>query len=160
MSSSVSQEAPIHMHSDCGSRERLWLPIRHEAAATAERHPYCLDCGTVKDLNLPHAKPLGYYLDGLANLKESLEHSVGHNKLAQVQSHLIAQKLKARSEFEDPYGTPGHVQLATYVTAVLAIRPDLDEEWILRMLPDRRRRRKPASSQQSNEQFAAAHPGH
>jgi hypothetical protein len=107
---------------------------------------------------MPHAKPLGYYLDGLANLKESLEHSAGHEKLVQVHSHLIAQRLRTRREFEDPYGTPGNVQLATYVSTVLAIRPDLDEELILRMLPDRRRRRRPASSQKSNEQFAAAHP--
>jgi len=160
MSAPAIQDPVAHMHSDCGTRERLWLPANHKAAATAARHPYCLDCGTVKDLTLPHAKPLAYYLDGLANLKESLEHSVVHYKLVQVQSHLIAQKLKTRTEFEDPYGTPGNVQLATYVDAVLSVRPDLDEDLVIRMLPDRRRRRKPSDSQKSIEQYAAAHPGH
>lgn len=146
------------MHSDCGTRERLWLPANHDAAATATRHPFCLDCGTVRDLTLPHAKPLGYYLDGLANLKESLEHSATYDKLVQVQTHLIAQRLRTRSEFEDPYGTPGGVQLETYVKTVLTIRPDLDEDLILRMLPDRRRNRKPPGSQVSTEQCEIAHP--
>ncbi len=81
-----------------------------------------------------------------------------HDKLAQVQSHLIAQRLKTRTEFEDPYGTPGHVQMQTYVSAVLSVRPDLDEELILRMLPDRRKRRKTPGSQNTIEQSAAAHP--
>lgn len=158
MASPAPQGAPEHVHSDCGSRERLWLPADHREAATAARHPFCLECGTVKNITMPQAKPLGYYLDGLANLKESLEHSATYDRLVQVQTHLISQRLRARSEFEDPYGTPGGVQLDTYVNTVLAIRPDLDEDLILRMLPDRRRHRKPTSSQSANEQCEVAHP--
>ena len=151
---------PVHIHTDCGSRERLWLPKSHRVTATTARHPFCLDCGTVKNLTMPHAKPLGYYLDGLANLKESLERSLIHSKLVQVQRHLIAEKLRTRSEFEDPYGTPGSVQQEAYVEIVLSVRPDLDEELILRMLPDRRRRRRPVGSQRTIEQFAGPHSRH
>ena len=158
ISSSNLQDVSAHMHSDCGTRERLWLPANHDAAATATLHPYCLDCGTVRNLTLPHAKPLGYYLDGLANLKESLEHSVTHDRMVQVQTHLIAQKLRTRTEFEDSYGTPGNVQLETYVRTVLSIRPDLDEDLIMRMLPNRRRNRRSQSSRKSIEQCEIAHP--
>ncbi len=158
MDSLVLEGSPAHIHSDCGSRERLWLPAERRAAATAIRHPFCLECGEVKNLTMPHAKPLGYYLDGLAHLKESLEHSVTHDRLVQVQTHLIAQRLRTRPEFEDSYGTPGSVQLEAYVRTVLSIRPDLDEDLILRMLPDRRRSRRSESSRKGTEQFGIAHP--
>ena len=132
--------------------------MNRHATATTTRHPFCIECGTVKNLTMPHAKPLGYYLDGLANLKESLEHSATYDRLVQVQTHLIAQRLKTRPEFEDPYGTPGSVQLDTYIRAILAVRPDLDEDLILRMLPDRRRHRRSSNPQKSSEQCESAHP--
>jgi hypothetical protein len=58
----------VHRHLDCGPRERLWLPKERGAEASAARHPYCVACGTVKSLALPRAKPLGYYVSGLARL--------------------------------------------------------------------------------------------
>ncbi len=85
---------------------------------------------------------MGYFLSGLAALKEYLDHTSLYPKLAQVQSHLMASRIAARPEFEDPYGTPGHVQLDTYVDIIRSIRSDLDEELILRLLPGPRGRRR------------------
>ncbi len=130
-----------HRHRDCGSKERLWLPKENDAAATAARHPFCTQCGTVRNLGLPRAKPLGYYLRGIALLKEYLDYSALHTKLVQVQSHLMTQRLEAQRAFEDPYGTPGEAQLRAYVNIVQSIRPDLDEELIIRLLPKGRRQR-------------------
>jgi hypothetical protein len=127
--------AAIHHHEDCGSRERLWLPKERGAEASAARHPYCVACGTVKSLALPRAKPLGYYLSGLASLKRYLDSADRGPKLAQVQSHLIATRLAARPEFADPYGTPGPAQIEAYARIVRQVRPDLDEEVVLRLLP-------------------------
>ena len=132
-------EGTSHAHQDCRSRERVWLAKDHMVSATAARHPYCVACGTVRNLTWPRARPIGYFLSGLGTLKEYLDHESLRPKLAQVQSHLIARRLAARREFEDPYGTPGQVQLDTYVDVVRSIRSDLDEELILRLLPGPRR---------------------
>jgi len=128
----------LHRHEDCGPRQRVWLPKDRGAESSATRHPYCIICGTVKDLSLPRAKPLAYYLGGLASLKRHLEAAEGGPKLAQVQSHIIAVRLAARPEFEDPYATPGRMQLTAFVDVVRSVRPDLDEETILRSLPGSR----------------------
>jgi len=97
----------------------------------------------VRNLTWPRARPLGYYLEGVATLKEYLDHDRPRTKLAQVQSHLITTRLKSRPEFEDPYGTPGQAQLEVYTNVIRSVRPDLEEELILRLLPgprDHRRR--------------------
>ena len=137
---SREDDKPSHSHRDCSGRERVWLEKDRKAAASATRHPFCVICGTVRDLGWPKAKPLGYYLNGVAVLKEYLERSSPRQKLAQVQSHLITTRLAARPEFEDPYGTPGHAQLEAYVDIVRSVRKDLDDELILRLLPGVRRR--------------------
>jgi len=128
----------LHRHEDCGPRQRVWLPKERDAESSAARHPYCVVCGTVKNMSLPRARPLAYYLGGLSSLKRHLEAAERGPKLAQVQSHLIALRLAARPEFEDPYGTPGRMQLAAFVEVVRSVRPDLDEETILRSLPGNR----------------------
>lgn len=138
--------AIVHNHRDCGAKDRLWLPKDHAEAATAVPHAFCVSCGTVRDQTAPRGRPLGYFLNGVAYLKEHLEYSAVHPKLAQVQSHLIAGRIAVRPEFEDPYGTPGWRQLQAYVQIIRSVRPDLEEELLLRLLPGPRRRRRLASS--------------
>ena len=135
-----------HGHRDCSARERVWLDREYKAPASAARHPYCVVCGTVRSLTWPRARPLGFFQSGLAALKDYLERAGPVPKLAQVQSHLLANRLAARPEFEDPYGTPGEAQLHAYVELVRSVRPDLDEELILRLLPGVRRRRREEAS--------------
>ena len=159
---SVRDPAPSgtrHEHTECGRRERVWLPREQGSIASAALHPYCVRCGTVKDLTLPRARPLGFYLAGLAALRASPERSTLHPKLAQVQTHLIARRLAACGEFDDPYGTPGHVQLGVYVDIVRSVRPDLDDELILRMLPRLRTRRIHTAIEAMQGDAHAAHPG-
>ncbi len=132
-----------HEHRECGARERLWLPKEYDEAASSSRHPFCIHCGTIKNLAPPRGRPLGYYLNGVAHLKEHLAHSAVYGKLAQVQSHLIAERIMARPEFEDPYGTPGRAQLRAYVEVIQSVRPELEEELLVRLLPGPRRSRKP-----------------
>ena len=156
----VSGEPPVHRHTDCGSRDRLWLAREPRSESTAAPHPFCIHCGTVKDLTLPRAKPLGYYLSGVAHLAEHLERSNLHAKLAQVHRHLMTSRLATRPEFEDPYGTPGQAQLETYVQVVHSVRPDLDEDMILRLLPWTKHRRSVFDSPDGSLSVAAAHPRH
>lgn len=121
----------------------MWLPKFHEGSASATRHPFCVGCGTVRNLALPRAMSLAYYLNSLARLKDYLDHSPLQPRLVQVQSHLIAERLTARPEFEDPYGTQGQAQVDAYVFVVQSVRPDLDEELLLRVLRLNQRRKAP-----------------
>lgn len=131
-----------HAHQDCTSRERVWLAKERLASASAARHPYCVACGTIRNLTWPRARPIGYFLAGVGALKGYLDHTSLQPKLAQVHTHLVASRLAACREFEDPYGTPGQVQLDTYVDVIRSIRSDLDAELILRLLPGPRERRR------------------
>jgi hypothetical protein len=133
--SSPRPEHTPHIHHDCGCRERLWLAKEHAAPASTVRHPYCVACGTVRNLTWPRARPIGQYMAGVATLKEYLDRSPLRTKLARVQSHLVTTRLAARPEFEDPYGTSGQAQLDAYIQIIRSVRPDLDEDLIVRLLP-------------------------
>lgn len=129
-----------HSHRDCGRGERVWLARERNVTASAKLHPYCVACGTVRNIAWPRAEPLGYYLSGVEALREYLDHASLRPKLAQVQRHLITTHLASRAEFEDPYGTPGQVQLDAYVHIIRHVRSDLEEDLILRLLPGSRGR--------------------
>ena len=141
------EERARHAHRECSSRDRVWLAREHEAPSSLAKHPYCVGCGTVRNLTWPQARPLGYYLTGVATLKVYLERSPLRTKLAQVQTHLITTQLTSRLEFEDPYGTPGQAQREAYVRVIRSVRSDLDEELILRLLPNFRGRRRNGASE-------------
>jgi hypothetical protein len=72
---------------------------------------------------------------GVATIKEYLDRSPLRTKLARVQSHLMTTRLATRPEFEDPYGTSGQAQLDAYIQIIRSVRPDLDEDLIVRLLP-------------------------
>ncbi len=134
-------EAEVHEHVDCPPHDRRWLESHLEQAATMRPHAFCVECGKVKNMVGGRAKKIGFYLSGLSTLKEYLERGK-RVKLTQSQSHLIAKSLMELKEFEDRYGMSLDVQLRLYVEAVRRVRPDLDDELILRLLPKVRKRPK------------------
>ncbi len=92
----------------------------------------------------PTAKRLGFYLTGVASLKAYLERRSDYAKMTQSQSRLVTKALERLQDFEDPYGMSLEAQARLYLQAVQGIRPDLDEELVLRLLPiTRRRSRRP-----------------
>ena len=133
-----------HQHIDCPPDQRRWLERSLDQAATMRPHAYCLTCGKVKNIDGNRARKLGFYLSGLSALKGYLERSSKNRKVTQAQSRLIIKALKGLQDFEDPYGLSLDVQARHYLGTVKRVRPDLDDELILRMLPETRRRsRKP-----------------
>lgn len=129
-----------HEHADCPPNERRWLERRPDEAATMELHVHCVVCGQVKHTEGPRARPRGYYLSGLSALKEYLEGNTTYAKMSQAQGRLIVKALEGIDGFGDAYGLSLDVQKRLYVEAVRAIRPDLDEELVERLLPKPRRR--------------------
>lgn len=124
-----------HEHLDCPPQERRWLESHLDEAATMRPHTFCVECGKVKNLSGARAKRVGFYLSGLSTLKEYLERGAKRVRMTQSQSGLIARSLMDLREFEDRYGLSLEVQLQLYVEAVRSVRPDLDDELILRLLP-------------------------
>ena len=136
--------AESHKHVDSRADQRKWLESRPDEAATMQLHAYCLTCGRVKTMARPTAKRLGFYLTGLTSLKACLERRSDYAKMTQSQSRLVTKALEGLKDFEDPYGMSLEAQTRLYLQAVQGIRPDLDEELVLRLLPiTRRRSRRP-----------------
>ncbi len=133
-----------HRHVDCPPDRRNWLESRLDQAATMMPHTYCLICGKVKNSHGHQARKLGFYLSGLASLKEYLERNAKHRKMTQTQSRLIAKALEASEEFEDSYSLSWETQAQLYLDVVKRVRSDLCDELVLRLLPKiGRRTRKP-----------------
>jgi len=157
MANSPGAGSILHTHHECGRGERVWLARERNVTASAALHPYCVACGTVRNVAWPPAKQLGYYLSGLEALREYLDHAPLRPKLAQVQRHLITVQLAGRAEFEDPFGTPGQVQLDAYVDVIRSVRSDLDEELIVPLLPGLRGRHRMEAPQGTALSRSAPH---
>ena len=107
-------------------------------------HTYCVGCGKVKNVDGRRAMKLGYYLSALSALKEYLQRNVTYTKMTQSQSRLITKPIEQMETFQDPYGLNLELQSSIYLTQVKKVRPDLDDELVLRLLPNvGRRSRKP-----------------
>ncbi len=124
-----------HEHRDCPPQERPWLESRLGQAGTMRPHAFCVTCGKVKTLEGPRARALGFFLSGLSALKEHLERDVQRFKLTQTQSRLSSKDLERFGEFEDTYGLTLGAQIRLYLDAVHRVRPDLEEELVIRLLP-------------------------
>ncbi len=133
-----------HEHVDCPPGQRRWLESRLGQAATMRPHVFCVTCGKVKNLDGPRARRLGFYLSGLSALRGYLGWSPKHGKMTQSQSRLITKSLEGVTAFEDSYDLGLDIQGRIYLQAVKRVRPDLEEELVLRLLPKvRRKTRKP-----------------
>ncbi len=98
-------------------------------------HAFCVTCGKVKTLDGPRARALGFFLSGLSALKEHLDRDIQRFKMTQTQSRLISKDLERFGEFEDTYGLALGTQIHLYLDAVHRVRPDLEEELVIRLLP-------------------------
>ncbi len=127
--------AEVHEHMDCPPQDRPWLESRLGEAGTMRPHAFCVTCGKVKTLDGPRARALGFFLSGLSALKGNLERDVQRFKMTQTQSRLISKELERFGEFEDTYGLTLGTQIRLYLDAVHRVRPDLDEELVIRLLP-------------------------
>ena len=127
--------AEVHEHRDCPPQDRPWLESRLGQAGTMRPHAFCVTCGKVKTLDGPRARALGFFLSGLSALKENLERDDLRFKMTQTQSRLISKELERCGEFGDTYGLALGAQIRLYLETVRRIRPDLEEELVVRLLP-------------------------
>jgi hypothetical protein len=73
-------------------------------------HPYCVECGTIKNLSSDRPRNVGYYINLIATLSKEF-------KIAQVQMRLVAQEME-RCGIEDLYGIDRQQQEKLFIDIV------------------------------------------
>lgn len=72
-----------------------WLPYEYMGRQRGlKAHPYCSECGLIKNVSGDGPKSIGHYMNLLGDLAEAYS-------LRRVQLRLISRELKC---LEDPYG--------------------------------------------------------
>jgi hypothetical protein len=84
-------------HQISGSKEKIWLPYYYEGRDRGLKpHPFCTECGLIKNLSSDRPRSIGYFMNVIAELGE-------HYKIAKVQTRLIAQEMENHS-MDDRFG--------------------------------------------------------
>ena len=100
-------------HKSCGSDDKVWLPFEVAGANKGlKSHPYCVRCGSVKNISSDRARSIGYYVNVLARM--------GHRTggITKVQTRLIVKALEGCDGFEDSYSMTGYAQRNMFIDAV------------------------------------------
>jgi hypothetical protein len=100
-------------HQHRSAFERPWLPSLD--SGLLRPHPYCADCGAVKNVSSDKARGIGYYLNALAEMKRYLEKR--GSRLSSAQVRLISMEMEGRG-YADAYSTPGSSQRSAFVEIV------------------------------------------
>lgn len=120
-------------HINCAPDKRAWLPLIAQVGINLQlkQHPYCEECGVVKNLQGDKAKSIGYYTNALVDMKDHIERR--HKripKITQTQVRLIAKELELNELFTDNYGANLYIQIDKFVEEVRKYRPDLSDDFI------------------------------
>jgi hypothetical protein len=84
-------------HKISGNKEKVWLPYYYEGRDRGLKpHPYCMECGLIKNLSSEKPRGLGFFMNVIAALGK-------RHKIAQVQIRLIALEME-RLSLEDKFG--------------------------------------------------------
>ncbi len=99
-------------HKNCGSSEKVWLPYIFDGRERGLKpHPYCADCGLVKNLSSQRPRDMGYYMNIVGELGKRF-------KITQIQTRLIALEMD-KQELSDAYGLDRKQQEKLFVEIVI-----------------------------------------
>lgn len=124
-------------HISCTPKRGVWLPLITTVGFSAQlkKHPYCLDCGVIKNIGGDKAKSIGYYTNVLNAIREYTNNRKSiMPKLTETQVRLIAKELESNELFWDTYGSNLDVQKDRFIEEVRKYRPDLTEDFIKNFL--------------------------
>ena len=101
------------VHENCGSADKVWLPYEVDGLNKGLKpHPYCVRCGTVKNISSDRARSIGYYINVLARIGRRT------GCITKVQMRLIAKELEGIDGFDDSYSMTGHAQKNIFINVV------------------------------------------
>ncbi|VVB68692.1 Uncharacterised protein [uncultured archaeon] len=95
-------------HKSCG--EVMWLPHEFRGRQRGLKpHPFCSECGLVKNISSDRPRSIGHYLNILGHLSAAY-------CLSRVQIRLISRELSC---LDDPYGFCRHQQEEIFKDIIL-----------------------------------------
>ncbi|VVB70479.1 Uncharacterised protein [uncultured archaeon] len=95
-------------HKISGSSEKVWLPYFFEGRERGLKpHPYCTECGLIKNLSSEKPHNIGYFMNLIAELGT-------RHKIAKVQTRLIALEIEKQS-LDDKFGMDRHQQEELFI---------------------------------------------
>ena len=96
------------VHKNCGTREKVWLPYLYQGRERGLKpHPYCAECGLVKNLSSERPRQIGYFINLITELGK-------HHKIAKVQIRLMVLEMQNQS-LNDSYGMDRQQQEKLFV---------------------------------------------
>lgn len=95
-------------HKTCGNIQKIWLPYEFRGHMKGlKAHPYCLNCGAIKNISSDRAKHIGYFMNILSRLH-----------VTKVQTRLIANDLEEFGDFEDIFSITSFLQEKIFIDIV------------------------------------------
>jgi len=117
---------PLCEHS---SREKDWLELlQGKNELTLAPHPFCHDCGLVRNIGPDRPRKIGFFVDVLSELQRYLKEESkkgGKPKLIEAQKRLIVKDMQDEDIFQDLYGAMASAQKEKFIEIVQKYRPDL-----------------------------------
>jgi hypothetical protein len=91
--------------------EKVWLPYIFQGRELGLKpHPYCSECGMVKNLSSERPREIGYYVNMVVALGKTY-------KVTKVQLRLIALEMELL-DLDDKYTLDRHKQEELFITIV------------------------------------------
>ena len=101
-------------HKISGSREKIWLPYYFEGRERGLKpHPYCIECGLIKNLSSDKPRSLGYFMILIAELGERY-------RIAKIQTRLITLEME-KLALDDRFGMDRQQQEELFVEITIRI---------------------------------------
>ena len=90
-------------HKECTKDKQEWLPVENEVVSIKKtqqlkKHPYCENCGLVKSIRMDRAKPIGFYTNVLADIRDYL--SKEHRRTRGFMTKLTSVQMRIIINFE------------------------------------------------------------
>ena len=94
------------------SGKGVWFPAH---AGDVRLHPFCRNCGVLKNVDADHGRGVGYFSNALSEIKKTLGR---HNsKLTESQARLILQDFED-SDYSDTYWVTFTLQKKIFIKTV------------------------------------------
>lgn len=111
------------------SKEKDWLELLNgKDRLTLAPHPFCEDCGLVRNIGPDRPRKIGFFIDVLSELERYLEEENkkgGKPKLIEAHKRLIVKDMQEEDLFQDLYGAMASAQKEMFIELVQKYRPDL-----------------------------------
>ncbi len=96
-------------HISCNHKDKIW--ISEENSYDIKRHPWCINCGVVKNISTDRPKKLGFWMNILSRLSNS-------HKIKKCQIRLISKELQESDLFNDLYSISGSSQKKLFLGVI------------------------------------------